>query len=209
MHYDIDKLITPPVVTLPEGVRVVLASGSPRRKELCTRMGLVFDICPSTCDEDYDKTAIAPRDAVEMLSLRKCKDVAAKFSPDTLVIASDTMVEVDGEPQGKPKSHAHAKEMLEKLSGRNNVVHTGLAVSYQGRVISMVDSTEVHFRHMTPEEILEYAESEEVMDKAGAYAVQGRGGDFISHFDGRLDTVVGLCCEQLAEAIRALVGEKN
>ena len=207
MHYDIDKLITPPKVQLPAGVKVVLASGSPRRKELCTRMGLVFEICPSTCNEDYDKTKITPREAVELLSIRKCRDVASRMGDDLLVIASDTMVEVEGEPQGKPKSHAHAKEMLEKLSGRNNVVHTGLAVSYRGQMLSSVDSTEVHFRHITADEILDYANSDEVMDKAGAYAVQGRGGDFISHFDGRLDTVVGLCCEQLADAICKLVGD--
>ena len=205
MHYNIDELLHPPKIILPSHIKVVLASASPRRRELCQKMGLCFPICPADCSEDYDRAAVCPKDAVELLSRRKCLAVAESVGEDVLVIASDTMVEVEGEPQGKPRDHDHARKMLQKLSGKSNFVHTGIAVAYGGKCVSGKDTTEVCFREMTEEEILSYANSEEPMDKAGAYAIQGRGGDFISTIKGELDTVVGLSCSLLADYICELV----
>lgn len=170
--------------------RVILASRSPRRRELLSRIIKDFDIEVSDVDEMLPE-GLHPREGVELLAVRKGAPIA-KEAPEAIVISSDTLVELGGIPLGKPKDEAHAREMLRMLSGVKHNVHTGVAVHYNGRVYSGVDSTSVTFREMSDGDIAEYVRSGEPMDKAGAYGIQGEGGRFVLGYDGAFDTVMGL-----------------
>ncbi len=171
-------------------MRYILASKSPRRRELLSEIVKEFDIVTKEVDETLPSD-IHPQRGVEILSVRKGEAVA-KEAPDALVISSDTLVELGGVPLGKPKDEADAVRMLTSLSGKAHNVHTGVAVHYNGRVFSGVATTAVHFREMTRAEILDYVKSGDPMDKAGAYGIQSGGGKFVSGYDGDYDTVVGL-----------------
>ena len=205
MKFDLDALLSPTPVSLPEDMEVVLASASPRRREICTKMGLTFEIVPAECDESYDQTAVSPEEAVELLAERKCLAVREYAEEDILVIAADTIVDLGGRALGKPKDAEDAMEMLRGLSGNSHYVHTGVAVCYMNRCVVSHDSTEVVFRELTEEEMRAYAESEEPKDKAGAYAIQGKAGDFVSAVNGAFDTVVGLPSALLAEMIAVIL----
>lgn len=209
MNLDMKKRLCPPVVKLPKGISVVLASASPRRKELCTKMGLAFRVTPADCDESYDKESISPSVAVELLSRRKCLAVAEKENENVLVIASDTIVDLEGRALGKPKDEADAFAMLRGLSGKHHFVHTGVAVAYGGKCLVAHDSTEVCFRSITEQEIIDYVKSGEPMDKAGAYAIQGLGGAFVSEINGDFDTVVGLSCKVLAMLTEQMIQDEQ
>ena len=171
-------------------MRVILASKSPRRRELLRELFDSFDIVTAEVDETLPDT-IHPKDGVEILAIRKGAPVALD-APDALVISSDTLVELDGVPLGKPADESDAKKMLLALSGNTHRVHTGVAVHYNGRVVSGVDSTAVSFRDLCESEIDEYIATGEPMDKAGAYGIQGKGGALVSGYKGSFDTVVGL-----------------
>ena len=171
-------------------MRVILASKSPRRRELLGEIFEKFEIITSDADESLSAD-IHPKEGVRILAVRKGEGVA-KENPDALVISSDTLVELDGVPLGKPSDAADAKNMLRALSGNTHRVHTGVAVHYNDRVVSGVDTTAVSFHALTDTEIDEYIATGEPMDKAGAYGIQGKGGAFVSGYDGSFDTVVGL-----------------
>ena len=171
-------------------MRIVLASKSPRRRELLGRIFDSFEIESREVDESLPE-GVHPRDGVEILAVRKGEAVAS-YIPDALVISSDTLVELDGEPLGKPASREDAYKMLRKLSGKTHNVHTGVAVHYRGRVYSGVDSAAVTFHTISDEEIYEYIDTGEPMDKAGAYGIQGLGGRLVHEFVGDFDTIVGL-----------------
>ena len=171
-------------------MRVILASKSPRRRELLAALFDSFEIITADVDENLPED-IHPKSGVEMLAVRKGAPIANE-NPDALVISSDTLVELDGVPLGKPCDEADAKNMLRALSGNTHRVHTGVAVHYKGRVKSGSDTTAVIFRSLTDTEIDEYIATGEPMDKAGAYGIQGKGGAFVSGYEGRFDTVVGL-----------------
>ena len=172
-------------------MKLVLASKSPRRRELLSKICEQFDIITRETDETLPGDC-PPVQGVEILARRKGAAVAAELSPDTLVISSDTLVELDGTPLGKPTDEADAHRMLASLSGRAHNVHTGVAVHYRGRVYSGVATTAVSFKPLTDREIDEYIATGEPMDKAGAYGIQGLGGRFVTGYDGDYDTVVGL-----------------
>ena len=172
-------------------MRIVLASKSPRRKELLSSVYNSFEIITKEVDETLPD-GVHPREGVEILAVRKGEAVARGLDPDALVISSDTLVEMDGAPLGKPTSYNDAVRMLTSLSGRGHNVHTGVAVHYRGRAFSGVDSTEVRFRPLTLAEIEEYVNTGESMDKAGSYGIQGLGGRFVEEYKGDYDTVVGL-----------------
>ena len=183
--------------------RIILASGSPRRRELLGKLYDKFEIITSEVDESLDGD-ISPVEGVELLSVRKGKAVAEKLPEDCIVISSDTLVEIDGEPLGKPISREDAHRMLSLLSGNYHNVHTGIAVHHGGRVISGVASARVKFKPLSNEEICTYIDGGEPMDKAGAYAIQGEGGKFIEGYDGDFDTIMGLSVsltESLVERI--------
>ena len=172
-------------------MRIILASKSPRRRELLSKIYRDFEIIVSDADETLP-VGISPSDCTEEIALRKGAAVASEVGTEALVISSDTIVEIDGVILGKPKSTDDARRMLTMLSGRVHNVHTAVAVHYRGRVFSGVDTTRVEFRELTPEEIDAYIATDEPMDKAGAYGIQARGGAFVRGYDGDFDTVVGL-----------------
>ena len=172
-------------------MKIILASKSPRRRELLGSIVPDFEVITAPCDETL-AGGVHPKEGVELLAIRKGEAVYASLSPDALVISSDTLVELDGVPLGKPCDTDDAHRMLRSLSGRAHNVHTGVAVHYKGRVYSGVDSTRVIFRPLSDCEISEYIATGEPMDKAGSYGIQGLGGKFVVRYEGDFDTVVGL-----------------
>jgi septum formation protein len=167
-------------------VNLVLASGSPRRRELLAQLGLFFDVVPA----DVDETPLpgeSPRDLVRRLAVAKA--TAVDGDP---VLAADTIVEVDGEILGKPLDAADARRMLGRLSGRSHHVHTGVAVRSGERVEVDVTTTIVTFVALTDGAVDWYLATGEPFDKAGAYAIQGAGGVFVETIRGSASNVVGL-----------------
>lgn len=187
-----------------KGRKVILASKSPRRRELLGKIIGSFEIETAEVDESLP-TTVHPREGVEILAVRKGAPIA-EGNPDAIVISSDTLVELEGVALGKPTDADDAHRMLRSLAGRSHNVHTGVAVHYRGRVCSGVDSTAVIFREMCDAEIDEYIAGGEPMDKAGAYGIQGEGGKFVLGYDGRFDTVMGLSID-LVERLIAKVME--
>ena len=188
--------------------RIVLASGSPRRRELLAKLYDKFDIITSDVDESLDG-GVSPLEGVEILAVRKGQAVAVGLDPDCVVISSDTLVEIGGVPLGKPTSREDAYRMLSLLSGNYHNVHTGIAVHHAGRVVSGVASARVKFKSLDKAEIYAYIDGGEPMDKAGAYAIQGEGGRFIEGFDGDFDTIMGLSVSLTKELIDSITGENN
>ncbi len=170
-------------------VPVILASGSPRRRELLQQMGLQFTVITSDTDETCPP--MAPEALVQTLSRRKAATVAAAH-PDALVIAADTVVCRDGLILGKPADKAAAVHMLQLLSGRAHQVYTGFTVRQGQRVHSAVEGTTVHVRQLSVEEITHYVATGEPLDKAGAYGIQGLGGLFVTGIEGDYYNVMGL-----------------
>lgn len=177
-------------------MRIILASKSPRRRELLTSlgadMGFEFEIITEETDETL-ADGISTLDGVRILAEKKGAAVAQRADcVGALVISSDTLVELDGVALGKPKDREEAISMLRSLSGRGHFVRTGVAVSYLGKTYSDVASTEVVFGDIPESELLSYVDSGECMDKAGAYGIQGAAGKFVKEYRGDFDTVVGL-----------------
>lgn len=172
-------------------MRYILASKSPRRRELLGEIIKDFEIITREVDESLPE-GIHPREGVEMLAVRKGSAVVSEVGTDSVVISSDTLVELDGVALGKPTNEEDARNMLRMLSGKAHNVHTGVAVQAKGKCYSGVASTAVYFREMTEEEIAEYVASGDPMDKAGSYGIQSGGGKFVEKIDGDYDTVVGL-----------------
>ena len=185
--------------------RIILASGSPRRRELLGKIYDDFEVITSEVDETL-APEISPLQGVELLAVRKGEAVAMTLASDCIVISSDTLVEIDGEPLGKPTSREDAYRMLRMLSGNYHNVHTGIAVHYDGRVISSVASARVKFKPIYDEEIYAYIDGGEPMDKAGAYAIQGEGGKFIEGYDGDFDTIMGLSVSLTKSLIDEITG---
>ena len=172
-------------------LRVVLASKSPRRKELLGNIFDEFEIITKDTDESFPEDT-HPSRAVEFLAVRKGEAVAELLPSDTLIISSDTLVELDGIPLGKPSSKEDAVRILMTLSGKAHNVHTGVAVHYKGQVFSGVDTARVIFKDFAESEAWDYVKTGEPMDKAGAYAIQGIGARLVSKYEGEFNTIVGL-----------------
>ena len=181
-------------------MNIILASQSPRRKELLERMGLSdFAIIPAKGDENCPP-GCPPAELVEELSRRKCAEIAASH-PDALIIAADTVVEIDGRILGKPHSREQAAEMLRLLSGRENRVYSGLTVSYGGEAVTEHEVTPVRFRALSEADIRHYIATGEPMDKAGAYGVQGYGCVLVEGVFGDYYNVMGLPVCRLARLL--------
>ncbi|NLY56622.1 MAG: septum formation inhibitor Maf [Firmicutes bacterium] len=181
---------------------LILASGSPRRKELLAGLGLDFAVIPSTVTEPtYDGSD--PAAYAKELAKAKALAVARQFHSG-LVIGADTIVVLDGKVLGKPESAAQAVDMLSRLSGRSHMVYTGLAVidAATGRLEQDVVGTEVQFRPLTATEIALYVRSGEPLDKAGAYGIQGLGAVFIQCIKGCYFNVVGLPLSALDQLLK-------
>lgn len=187
---------------------LILASGSPRRKEILDMMGLAYTVDVPDADETFFSRR--PAEAVIELSSRKASRVAQRHAC-ALVLAADTLV--SGETVlGKPGTPERAKEMLRELSGNWHSVYTGLTLlnTKTGRVIRGIDRTRVHFVPMSEEDIEEYVATGEPLDKAGAYGIQGRGGMYIDRIDGSPSNVMGLPMAVLRRMMMEMNGaERN
>lgn len=168
---------------------LILASGSPRRRELLDLMGLTYTVETPDVDESFSGR---PSETVMEVSRRKAAAVAARHS-DSIIIAADTLVFADG-ALGKPHTPERAKEMLRSLAGNWHHVYTGITVinTRSGRILRNVDKTRVHLVPMMEQEIDAYVATGEPLDKAGAYGIQGMGGMFVDRIDGSYSNVVGL-----------------
>ncbi|MBR5370777.1 MAG: septum formation protein Maf [Oscillospiraceae bacterium] len=172
-------------------MNLILASQSPRRRELLEKIGVPFDIVVSECDETLPPDTPADQ-AAELLAVRKAAAVA-KQHPDAVVIGADTTVRLlDGTILGKPKNYVDCVSMLHKLADGWHVVQTGVAIFWQGHSASFSEDTWVQFSAMTDAEIEAYASTEEPYDKAGAYGIQGHAALFIPQIDGDYYNVMGL-----------------
>ena len=178
---------------------IILASASPRRRELLARMGVSFSVVAPEVDETVEA---APADMVRILCVRKADAVCARFD-DAVVIAADTVVSLDGRALGKPADEDDALRMLKALSGRDHQVITGLCVTdtRTGRREIRVETSEVRFRALAAAEITAYVATGEPLDKAGAYAIQGGAAAFVDRFTGSYDNIVGLPSEILREIL--------
>jgi len=169
---------------------IILASQSPRRRELLGLYGIPFVVDPSQADEDHVEGSGAER--VQKLAQAKCAEVAARH-PGRMVLAADTLVCVGDEILGKPKDDEDAAHMLRLLSGCANEVHTGVCLRLpDGRELCGTDTAKVYFMDLSEEDIRRYVATGEHRDKAGAYAIQGMAGVFISHIEGSPSNVIGL-----------------
>lgn len=184
--------------------QIILASGSPRRKELLLQIGLPFTAMP--CEKEETIREKSPEKIVEQLSYDKAMEAAGRAPEGSLVIGADTMVALDGEAMGKPRDEAQAAAMLERLAGRSHQVYTGVtAVIREGEdyeFFTFHEKTQVHIYPMTPQEIREYAASGEPMDKAGAYAVQGLFAKYVRGIEGDYNNVVGLPVSRLWQELK-------
>ncbi len=179
---------------------IILASNSPRRKEICELLGLEFKIIPAK-SEDSINTEIAPSEAVRLVALSKATSVFNEHQQDT-VIGSDTAVYCDNEFLGKPENRDDAKRMLRKLSGKTHQVLTGVAIVSKEKQVSFCEKAYVHFAELNEDEIDWYVSSGETDDKAGAYAIQGLGARFVKKIDGDFYAVMGLPCQRLYEELK-------
>ncbi|MFT7474684.1 MAG: septum formation protein [Verrucomicrobiales bacterium] len=170
-------------------MHLILASGSPRRLALLEQLGLSPVVRPADIDETPLPNEM-PAAHVERLALEKGAAVDAE--PGDTVISADTIVTIDGALLGKPRDRAHATTMLRRLSGRTHQVMTGVAVRSNGDTTSFVETTSVHFAKLSEDDIAWYVDTGEPFDKAGAYALQGRGGAFVIGIEGSYDNVIGL-----------------
>ena len=184
-------------------MNLILASGSPRRRELLSLYTTDFTVCASDFDESA-VTADTPAQLVEKLARGKCLAVAAQH-PGTVVLGCDTVVDVNGEVFGKPHSVEDAKRMLRALSGATHAVHTGVCVSDGKRTESFVDSCRVTFFPLSEEEIDFYASTQEPYDKAGAYAIQGRAAVWLDAIEGDYYTIMGLPVSRTVQLVERFV----
>lgn len=168
----------------------ILASGSPRRKELLQQINARFDIRISTADE-LSGDAISPAEIVEKNAAAKARAVARLY-PNEAVLGADTVVSLDGHTYGKPNSREDAVKMLKEFSGKTHQVLTGIAWVYNDHLFTDVVTTEVEFAQMADTEIERYVNTGEPLDKAGAYAIQGAAAEFIVGIKGSYSNVVGL-----------------
>ncbi|HZT11749.1 MAG TPA: Maf family protein [Candidatus Baltobacteraceae bacterium] len=183
-------------------VSVVLASASPRRLQLLRSLGLHVRVVPSAYGEP-DRPDLAPRELAIEHARRKCRDVAARERG--LVVAADTVVDVDGVAYNKPQDRNDAARMLRELSGRAHLVHTAFALAIDGRErAEHCESTRVTFYRLTEDEIDEYVSSGEPMDKAGAYGIQGYGATLVERVDGDFYTVMGFPLAVFVRTLRRL-----
>ena len=185
---------------------LILASGSPRRKELLDTMGLIYTVDVSDADESF---VAGPEAMVLELSMRKARAVAEKHE-DSIVLAADTLVFCT-EVLGKPKDRQHAKAMLRQLSGNWHSVYTGVSIidTRTGKSLSKADVTRVHFVDLSDEDIEAYLATDESVDKAGAYAIQGMGGMFIDRIEGSYSNVVGLPMALVRSMLLEIGSEKR
>ena len=189
-------------MTAISGLRVILASQSPRRRQLLELIGVDHAVIPADTDESHMAGELAEAYA-ERLARAKAESIAARH-PEALVIGADTIVVIDEVILGKPRDVGDAERMLAMLSGRPHTVMTAVAVSFGGRVVSGVEIVDVTFMPIGEQEIREYVATGEPMDKAGAYGIQGYGATIVRRIDGDYFAVMGLSLVRLVGLLREL-----
>ncbi len=182
---------------------IVLASQSPRRLQLLRSLHLNVRVMPSTYEEP-DRPDLSARDLAIVHAQHKCADVAQRVSTDDLIVAADTVVDVDGIAYNKPRDAADAQRMLRDLSGRTHVVHTAFALRANGNVHEHCESTSVTFFRLGAAFIESYVRSGEPMDKAGGYGIQGYGATLVERIDGDFYTVMGFPLGRFARMLEDL-----
>lgn len=170
---------------------MILASQSPRRRELLGQMGFSFTVRPAK-GEELPHPELTPAQLVEELARQKALEVSAEAEADDVVVAADTVVAIDGKVLGKPHDKVHAAQMLSALSGREHTVYTGVAVKRGETLLVEHEATQVRFRPLTEREIDLYIQTGEPMDKAGSYGIQGYGALLVEGIRGDYFNVVGL-----------------
>lgn len=180
-------------------MKFILASKSPRRREILSELGLKFEIL--TADTDETCMLTDPHAYVEELSLRKASAVIDKIDSDTIIIASDTIVVCNGEILGKPRDRSDAKRMLDMLSNSKHDVISGIALISKSKAVAASETTHVFFDTMTEADKEIYLNSSEPYDKAGAYAIQGLASMWIKGIDGDYFNVVGLPVKRLRDTL--------
>ena len=183
-------------------LEVILASQSPRRRDLLDLIGITHVVRPADIDESVLPDE-APVPHCERLARSKAATLAA-LAPTSVVIAADTIVVLNDAILGKPADVAEARATLARLSGRTHTVHTAMAVAHQGRTVSAVESVQVTVRALTADEIAAYVATGEPMDKAGAYGIQGYGATIVEHIDGDYFSVMGLGLRRLVALLAEL-----
>ncbi len=181
----------------------ILASASPRRKELFSKIAPAFEVCAADIEEVLP-SGMSVYNGPEYLAYKKAEHIS-KNAPDKLVVGADTAVFCDGVMLGKPKNREDAVRMLKLLSGKTHKVITGCAAFYQGRCLSFSEVTEVTFFELSDAEIENYAATGECDDKAGAYGVQGKGALLVKGINGDYYNVVGLPVARLSREIKKLI----
>lgn len=187
-----------------DNLKVVLASASPRRKELLSLIFNEYDIRPADCDEALPE-GIKAQEAVEYLSLIKNKATVEICDENSLVISADTVVAVEGEILGKPQDKEDARRMISLLSGREHQVFTGVTLSLNGNFKTFSEKTDVVFYRLTDKEIEDYISTDEPYDKAGAYGIQGKAGLLVKAVNGDYYNVVGLPVARLKREIMEFI----
>lgn len=193
-------------------MKYILASASPRRKEILSNLGLDFTVLVADADETCDIDD--PGERVEFISLKKClaardRLIAEGMDPadaETVIIASDTLVTLDGEFLGKPRDEDDAIRMIDLLEGRTHTVASGIAVWHKGRTVTAHELTGVTFAPMSPAEIRAYVATGESFGKAGGYAIQGHAARYVTGIHGDYFNVVGLPVRRLYETLRMVFG---
>ena len=179
--------------------RFIVASASPRRKELLSNVGFSFEVIPSDADESCEDS-LSPEELVKELGRRKAESVF-KANTDAVVLGCDTIVEYNGTVLGKPESRAEAKQMLRMLSGKKHNVHTGVCIMDSEKSVSFVSTVKVEFYELSDELIDSYVATGESDDKAGSYGIQGLGCVLVKGIEGDYFSVVGL---PVAQTVRVL-----
>lgn len=193
-------------------MKLILASASPRRRELLGMLGLHIDIFVPDTEEDCDRSVFSPDELVMGLACRKVRAAAEQLIQrgdnldDAVLLAADTVVALDGTILEKPTDEDDAHRMLSMLSSRRHDVFTGIAAIHRGRLAVDVQTTGVYFRSLTEEMIRAYIASGEPMDKAGAYGIQSRGSLFVDRVDGDYFNVVGLPLVRVDEMLYSSFG---
>lgn len=181
--------------------QIVLASGSPRRRELLERIGVTDFIVRVPEVEEVFPEGLTPPEVVSYISREKAEAAARLCGPEDIVITADTMVFLDDKRLGKPRDEGHALEMLTALQGRKHTVCTGVSVCRGAKRLTESESTDVFFRPATEAQLRRYIATGEPMDKAGAYGVQGRGALLVERLEGDFFNVMGLPVLRLARML--------
>ena len=172
--------------------KIILASASPRRRELLERIGVTdFEVRAPEVDENFPE-GLSPEETVQFISREKAEAAREQWGHEPIIITADTMVFLDDPRLGKPRSEADALEMLTALQGRRHTVCTGVTVSQGEKILTEAESTGVIFRPAEKRELLSYIATGEPMDKAGAYGVQGKGALLVERLEGDFFNVMGL-----------------